>query len=768
MNLPAEIGPVRGPTEISQDADTPRLAKVATGLAILTLLIFMPVVGHEFVCYDDDVFVTNNPNVAPGLTWEGIQWAFTSADIDYWRPLSWLSHMLDIELFGPVAGAHHLTNVLIHVAAAVMSLLALNRLTGSLWPSATVAALFAWHPLHVESVAWIAERKDVLCGFFFFFALWAYARYAEAPSIRRFAVVLTGFLLGVMSKPMIVTLPCVLLLLDYWPLNRIKVTPDALASARLRWEFASTAGRLVAEKIPLFAVVLLLSLSTIYSQHNVGTMTVDSDVLPLYIRLLNGTTSYSIYLSQTFWPSSFSVIYPLVPIPKWKWATAIVVLASVSLIVLNQSMRKRYLLVGWCWFLGVLVPVIGVIQVGEQAHANRYTYIPLVGVFIMLAWLVKDWDDKRGQRGFARAISIGVLAGLALVTRAELDFWENGVTLFQRAVDVTPNNASALNNLGCELRSRGRKKEALQRFEESTSSYPRPNTYLNLAIAYFDAGDEQRAVFAANRAFRLAPTDSAVNEAIRSLRMALNNGNEEYFASKVLALAFAARGDHSEAARYIGLALRLKPGEVPLLIDLAAYQGAQGKQPEAIATLRHAIELSPTNATAQSNLGALLANSGQREIAISHYRLALSYEPKNPNTHHNLALALMHTGHLTEARAEFETALAHDDQYLPSAKQLAWLLATHADSRDGRASQHYVGMALAANGGITSAPLLDVAAAAHAATGDFNRAIAAAKEALNLAQRQSATNHATQIRRRIAVYESGRPFTQTKIDVVAP
>lgn len=768
MNLPTENEPLRAGAEITSDGAVSVLAKIAAGLALLTLLIFLPVVEHEFVCYDDDVFVTNNPKVAPGVTWEGIKWAFTSADIDYWRPVSWLSHMLDIELFGPVAGAHHLTNVLIHAAAAVMLLLALHRLTRSLWPSAIVAALFAWHPLHVESVAWIAERKDVLCGFFFFFTLWAYVRYVEQPGLRRYVWVFIGFLLGVMSKPMIVTLPCVLLLLDYWPLNRLQLAPGTKTGTTARWPRASMAGRLLAEKLPLFAVVLLLSLSTIYSQHRVGTMTVDSDILPLWIRLLNATTSYSIYLSETFWPDGFSVIYPLVPIPKWKWMTAIVVLASISLVVLHQAQRRKYLLVGWCWFLGVLVPVIGIIQVGEQAHANRYTYLPLVGLFIMLVWLINEWCRALNRPKLARALAIGTLAGLALVTRSELGFWENGVTLFQRAVEVTPNNASALNNLGCELRSRGRKKESIRRFEESVASYPRPNAYLNLAIAYFDAGDEPRAVLAANRAFRLAPTDNAVSEAIQNLKLSLNNPDEGFFVSRVLALAFAARGDNAEAARYVQMALRLKPAEVPLLVDLAAYQSAMGQQQEAIATLHHAIELSPTNSAAHSNLGALLANRGQRDTAITHYRMALTQEPNNPNVHHNLALALMHTGQLAEARKEFEAALAHNEHFLPSAKQLAWLLATHSELRDGVTAQKYAGIALTASGGSLSAPLLDVAAAAFAAAGNFSQAVAVGNEALSLTHRQGATNHANQIRRRVALYESGKPFTQTKAEALAP
>ncbi|MFM8468805.1 MAG: tetratricopeptide repeat protein [Limisphaerales bacterium] len=768
MNIPQSTPTHRKAEEEPSDAPAALQAKVAAGLALLTFLVYLPVVSFEFICYDDVSFVTNNPKVAAGLTWEGVKWAFTSADIDYWRPLSWLSHMLDIEVFGAVAGGHHLTSMLIHVAGSVMALIALHRLTGRLWPSAVVAALFAWHPLHVESVAWIAERKDVLCGFAFFFSIWAYARYVENPCPKHYLTMLGGFFFGVMSKPMIVTLPCVLLLLDYWPLNRIRFSRATFGSLNERRLFLKTAGRLAAEKLPMLMVVLALGISTIHSQHKVGTLVAAGEVLPIAARFQNAITAYGVYLGQAFWPSNLSIIYPLAPIPAWKWISSSAVILGISLACWLHRERKPYLLVGWLWFLGMLVPVIGILQVGEQAHANRYTYLPLVGVFVMVVWPVKDWSAARSREAVGRAVAIGALGGFFLVTRAELEFWENGVTVFQRAVDVTTGSATALNNLGVELDARDRKPEAIERWRESLAIAPRPAAYINLSIALFRTGDEQQALLAINKAIQSDPHHVDVKDVMRTLERVLNNPKEEVFACRALALAFAAWGDHAEAARYVARAFKVKPTDASLLVDLAAYQSAQGKFQEALQTLRQAVELSPTNALAHSNLGALLANAGQREAAIAHYQLALAHDPRNPTTRYNLALALLRTARAAEAKMHLETILAANNRFLPAACQLAWLLASHPDLRNGTEAKKYAAIALTANGGIASAALLDITAAAHAAAGEYAEAIAAANAALNLVQPKLTTSHAAQVRRRIASYQARQPFTQTANDILAP
>lgn len=767
MNLPKEATSSASSPESSSAADRPLIAKLAVGLALATFLIFFPVAGFEFLNYDDDVFVTNNPNVAPGLTWKGIKWAFTSADIDYWRPLSWLSHMVDIEFFGAVAGLHHLTNLVIHIGAVIFCLLAFHRLTAALWPSAMVAALFAWHPLHVESVAWVGERKDVLCGFFFFFTLWAYARHAQSRSGRWYWMALAGFGLGAASKPMIVTLPFVLLLLDFWPLNRFQLIQSAAATPSTQSMPPPSLLRLLLEKVPFFAVVALLSLSTILSQHRVGTLS-DLDRVPLLLRAQNSITAYAIYVGQTFWPKDLAILYPYALIPTWKWIAASVLLITISLGCWWQRLRRPYLMVGWCWFLGVLVPVIGILQVGEQAHANRYTYLPLVGLFIMLVWLGMDWGATGTRRAIVRAVAIGSLAGLAMVTRAELAHWENSLTVFQRAVDVTTANHTALANLGAELRNRGRIREASQRQQESLAIFPTEVAYMNLFLCHYDLGEKDRALVAANRAFRLNPNGKNATEMLEALRQSVNNPKDRAFVLKVLALAYSAKGEFTTAMHHLEQAIRDNPQDASLRIDLAASQAARGLDAEATASLREALKNSPTNSVAHSNLGALLAKTGRQEEALEHYALALRYDPGNPHTRYNNALLLTRLGRTTEAKAEYELVLQRDGQHLPAALQLAWLLATNEQCRDGEAALRSVDVARHATGGKTSASLLDIAAAAYAAKGDFTKAFEIATAALRAAESMQATNHAARIRHRISAYQRREAYTQSVDEVVAP
>ena len=522
----------------SPESSTLLLGKIATGLALLTLLIFSPVVELNWINYDDDVFVTNNPKVAGGLTWEGVKWAFTSADIDYWRPLSWLSHMLDIELFGPVAAGHHLVNLLIHCAAVVMAFLALSRITRAVWPSAMVAALFAWHPLHVESVVWIAERKDVLCGFFFFLTIWAYARYVESPSPRRYLTVFGAFILGVMSKPMIITMPCVLLLLDFWPLKRISLPPIASDWAAGWRECARQFWKLSVEKLPLFGVVLVMCFSTIYSQHQVGAMSDLSDT-PLNYRVRNSLAAYGTYLWQTIWPTGLAVLYPMPKeTPLAQWLGSGITLCIFSLVCLAFVRRLPFLLMGWLWYLGVLVPVVGLVQVGEQAHADRYTYLPLVGIFCAAVWGALHWAACRAARLQLLQFSAGaVLLACAVVTRAQLRQWETSITLFTHAAKVTQNNATALNNVGSELRLLNKVKESIPWLEEANRILPRQPSLWNLAMSYDEIGDYPRAQLLLYASFREDPHSRAAHGLIAMMQTAAQANPENGSLRKLLALA---------------------------------------------------------------------------------------------------------------------------------------------------------------------------------------------------------------------------------------
>ncbi len=759
MNLPTEASPVRVLTEISPDAGMPIRAKIAAGLALLTLFIFLPVVNCEFINYDDDVFVTNNPNVAAGLTWEGIKWAFTSADIDYWRPLSWLSHMLDIELFSAVAGAHHLTSLLIHCAAVVMVFIALHRLTGALWPSAVVAALFAWHPLHVESVAWVAERKDVLCGFFWFFTLWAYARYVATPTPRTYLTMFAGFVLAIMSKPMAVTLPCVLLLLDFWPLRRIDVFRGEAWRGAARRETLLLCWMRLKEKLPLFGVVGVLSLSTVYAQHKVGAMA-DLEGLPVVFRLTNAVTSYGVYLAQTVWPSHLCILYPMrsLTLAEWMPATALLVLISgCSLIWLR---RYPWLLTGWLWFLGVMFPVVGVIQVGEQAHADRYTYLPLVGVFIAVVWSVNEWATaSQAGRKFLWLTTSVALVACAVVTRLQLRHWPNSVTVFARAISVTENNASALNNLGAQHFVHGQPRDAIWHLQRSLRIYNAQLPWINLSWSYSALEDHPRSLSAMSQAIAMDPRSKAMDELKATMHALLKQKPNSPEVRKVLAMIDAARKDYPSAVAHLQAVIDVSPADMDARIDQAAYLAVSGKEAEAIAILERTVALAPTSALAQSNLAALLAKHNRSDEARQHHQAAIAADPKNLDSRHNYALFLARSGRTLEARQEFESVLASAPGHLPATQQLGWLLASREECRDGaRAVALATRFAQASRS--RTAIHFDLMAAASAAAGDFKTAIEFGTEAIEQARSEKRIALEAAARARQALYLAGKPFTE--------
>lgn len=752
MNFSPELAPASSPQPLPATEDTPRLAKAAVVLAILTFLTFLPVVDCEWLNYDDDAFVTNNPKVAAGLTWAGVKWAFTSADIDFWRPLSWLSHMVDVELFGSVAGGHHLTNLLIHCASVIMALLALHRLTRRFWPSMVVAALFAIHPLHVESVAWIAERKDVLCGFFFWLALWCHAAYAAAPSPKAYLRLFCAFLLGVMSKPMIVTLPCVLLLLDFWPLNRIKLDGSG-------WRGLLQQGwPLVREKLPLFAIVLVLGLSTIYSQHRVGTMAT-LDGIPLLGRVQSSLYAYGKYLTLTLVPTHLCVLYPLEPIREvWRWLCPALLLLSVAGLGIRLARRQPWLIVGWLWFVGMLVPVIGLMQVGEQAHADRYTYLPLNGLFIMLVWTVAEWlpADPRRQRWLA-GFTVVVLVLCGWRTRDQLQYWRNGLTAFGRALVVTEFNPTALNNLGNALRTRDRVRESIPYFAESARLRPAQNPLLNLGICYLFIGEEKLGLYHVRRGLAMDPHSANAKDLYATISEDAKKTSDPVF-HKLLAVSQATRGRYEEAARHLEAAAKLRPRDAGIYLDQASYLAMGGRETEAMRALERVLELEPGHPLARANLASLLTKQGKLAEAAKLYEAALAADPNNHRTLHNYALLLIRSGRYAEARRVFERVLALEPQFWPTHQQMGWLLSTRTEVRDAPAALRHAWAAVG-NGGKTP-QLLDVAAVAEAANGNFEPAIRLAREALALIQPNRDQELAAAIRLRLAGYQAGRPHTE--------
>lgn len=453
---------------------TPRLRIIifCLCLTLLSLAVFEGVRTHQFV-FDDLGFISRNSVVRDGLTWNGFTWAFTTRLMGIWHPVTWLSHMLDCQLFGVAPAGHHLMNLLFHIANTVLLFLLLLFCTKAEWPSFIVAALFAIHPLHVESVAWVAERKDVLSAFFWLLTMWAYVGYVQNPGLRRYALVLICFSLGLMAKPMLVTLPLVLLLWDYWPLRRW--APPGAAPAEtvqpvgnLLYPRASLK-RLVGEKVPLLILVVIFSLAAVYAQ-KAGAMVVSLADIPLGARISNALVAYGSYLGKTIFPMNLAVLYPHPgkAIPGWKALGAGLGLVLFSWMIIRQARRYPYLLVGWLWFLGTLVPVIGLVQVGAQAMADRYTYIPLIGLFIMAAWGMADLAARwRSPRFLLPLVAVIMIVVYGTAARFQVGHWRNAVSLFQHTLSVTQNNLLIQGALGEALYFRGEVDQSLVHFQEA-------------------------------------------------------------------------------------------------------------------------------------------------------------------------------------------------------------------------------------------------------------------------------------------------------------
>jgi hypothetical protein len=480
-------------------------------LAVATLLPYVQVINHDFITFDDNMYVYENRQVLDGLTWPGVEWAFTTQDAGNWHPVTWLSHMLDTDLYGLWPGGHHLTNVLFHIANTILLFLFLTRVTGALWPSALVAALFALHPLHVESVAWASERKDVLSAFFWILTMWAYAWYAASPSIRRYLAVVLLFALGLMSKPMLVTLPLVLLLLDYWPLGRF---PGGWAPApEVSGDSAPQSprqgyGRLILEKIPLFVLVIFSCLMTLSAQRRGGSV-LSMESWPLGERVANALVAYVNYVVKMFWPPPMAMYYPLKLITWWQGLAAGLVLVSVSALLLARARRSPYLAVGWLWYLITLVPVIGLVQVGGQAMADRYTYIPFIGLFIMVSWGVFELTAPLRRQKVILALGTAVMLSACFwATWVQVGYWRNSETLFVHTIKVTGPNYIAYHHLGTYMFNRGRLDQAIALYQKTLEIAPSyAPAYNNLGCAFAKLGKFKQAVPYFKKAIQLYPTN---------------------------------------------------------------------------------------------------------------------------------------------------------------------------------------------------------------------------------------------------------------------
>ena len=509
-----------------------------------TFTVYWQVQHHDFIEFDDHMYITDNGHVqAEGFTKKGIIWALTTFYGANWHPLTWMSHMLDCQLFGLRPGMHHLVSILLHTANAVFLFLVLRLMTGALWRSAFVAALFAIHPLHVESVAWIAERKDVLSAFFLLLTMWAYAHYVERQSFSRYLLALLFFAMGLMAKPMLVTLPFVLVLLDYWPLNRLQFG-QAHNEGTLRVIKSSTA-RVLWEKIPFFALTVISCILTFLAQQKAGALRT-LDIIPLKIRTANALISYISYIGKMIWPHNFAVFYPQSGIiPMWQVVGAGLSLTFItvfSAILFRTGRGFAYCAVGWLWYLGTLVPVIGLVQVGSQAMADRYTYIPLIGLFIIISWgsfdIVKGWKNRH----IMLAISAGVvLLVLMACTWFQVGLWKNSTMLFKHATNVTDNNYKAHNLLGIALERQGRLTDALQHYSEALRMKP------DYAEAQYNIGN-------------ILMRQGRLTDALQHYSEALRIKPDYADAYNNLGVALARQGRLKEAINHFYEALRIKPG----------------------------------------------------------------------------------------------------------------------------------------------------------------------------------------------------------------
>jgi Flp pilus assembly protein TadD len=623
-----------------------RVSLLCLAVALLTTAAFLPSVHNGFVNYDDNDYVTANLAVQRGLTADGFAWAFRSTAASNWHPLTWISHMLDCQLYGLKPWGHHFTSVLLHALNTSLLFLLLLKLTSAKWRSLVVALLFGLHPLRVESVAWVAERKDVLSGLFFMLTLLAYTGYARkqgeeqsrkrgegrgksqgsvlgspsslssltSPALYILALVL--FALGLLSKPMLVTLPFVLLLLDLWPLQRLQFPLN---------QHLATLRQLFWEKVPFFALSAASSVVTFFVQRSAGAV---AQTLPFSARVENAVVSYCRYLGKLFWPAELAVIYPH---PDY-WSGLLVagsalLLVAISAVVILQRSRRSYLLVGWLWYLGMLVPVIGLVQVGAQSMADRYTYLPMIGVLVALVWAVHDLTKQWQSRASAynspawSALTACIVVACLVLTLKQLGFWHDGETLFQHAIAATHNNSVAHGALARALMEKAQTDEAIAQFRIAIQLNPKDT------IAYNGLGN-------------LLLQKGDVDGAIAQFQTALQHRPDDAFAHNNLGMALAGRGRMDEAIGQFEQAVKLNPGPAEFHSNLGMALLRKGRSDEALQQCREAVRLNPDFARGHRNLGVVLATKGQLDDSIVEFREALQIQPDYADAQNNLATAL--------------------------------------------------------------------------------------------------------------------------------
>ncbi len=812
-------------------------------LTVLVFCTFAPCLRYGFVNFDDNVYVYENTRLQHGLSWGTIRWAFTTLDAGFWHPLTWLTLLLDHQLFGMNGAGYHLTNLLLHAANTVLLFVLLRRLTGVTWRSAFVAALFAVHPLHVEPVVWVSSRKDVLSTLFWMLTLLTYVRYAEVQSLKSkgksqeaapgvahittlatrhaprtthhastfYLLSLSFFLCGLMSKTMVVTLPFILLLLDWWPLRRLQLKTQ---DSRLK-----TLSALFLEKLPFLAGAVVCSLRTVRAEQVVGAMHTISDV-PTLDRIANAILGCWGYLVQMVWPSGLTVFYPY---PRafalWRVLGAGLVLLLASALVLLASRRRPYLAFGWIWYGVTLLPVVGLIQVGSHSHADRYAYVPLIGIFMLLVWgscdMTRRWPHPAGILSAAAGI---VLVLLLPLSRRQLGYWKDSESLFRHALAVTENNHFAHNSLGLARLEEKKLDEAIAQFNEALAiepSYSRPRN--NLGIALLEKGQVDGAITQFRAALEHRPDFAEVSynlgvallrkgqpqEAIAPFQQAVANRPDAAKAHYGLGSALLRTGrtteaivqfqktleldpDYAEGHSDLGLALlrldkvdeaitqfeqalKIRPDSAEASYNLGISLLRKARLKEAIPYLQKAVALQPGFAEAQSELGNAFLRLGKVDEAIVHFQKAVQANPKLATAQNDLATALLHQGRAEEAIAHFRAATDVQPGNPFPLNNLAWALATcpQASVRDGPRAVELAQQAERLSGG-RNPSVLETLAAAYAETGRFPEAIATAQRALDLATARTNSALMEPLRAQIALYRAGSPFRDSGPTNTAP
>ena len=705
--------------QVRAEPESPRrglILAISLVLAVATVLAYASVRHHAFLLFDDSAYVTENGMVQSGLTAAGARWAFTTPYAGNWHPLTWISHMADVQLFGLEPGWHHVTNLFLHVLTTLLVFRLFLRMTGAIGASAFVAALFALHPLHVESVAWVAERKDVLSTLWWVLAVSAYVTFVRQPTALRYGAIVLCFLLALMSKPMVITLPFLLLLLDVWPLARWNVTND-------RPDAKSTKA-LIIEKLPLFALALAMAVVTFFVQRQAGAVR-SLDTLPVSLRIAKIPVAYVWYLVGTVWPVDLAALYPYpTAIPLWQSLGATLLLIAITVAAVRIVRSRPYVLVGWLWFIGTLVPVIGIVQAGAQPYADRFMYVPAIGLFAIVAFAAKDAIAARpALLRPVGALGIAVLAVFAVMSYRQLTYWKDSVTLWERAVAVTRNNYIAYTNLGFSLAEAGHRSDALGAYQEAIRLKPTySNAHNYLGVLHAEMGNPDKSASELEEAIRLRPgfaeahnnlglaraEQNRLDDAVKSFKEALRLDPKFAPARNNLALAYIRQHRLELAIPELEQALREQPGSAESEMNLATALSDAGRHNDALAhfdsaarlggdpvrvhsawgealmnlgdlpgALRHfttALEIKPSFGPAVHNLGRTLVRSGRVDEGMQALQSAVRLEPDNADYHYELGEVLARRGMTTEAIAEMKAVLQLDPMHVKAQDALRLLI----------------------------------------------------------------------------------------------